>query len=146
MDQIRSGLFLGDVTDTYVAKLDEHGITAVLSCMSADERIFVKGPRDRKWVLLGILDGEPIPFPKLEQAMEQLDEWAENEETILVHCAAGISRSPGVLIAYLMSFGASWDDVLHHIRKVRPQAAPLTEIKESILQYYRWSYEGGHAP
>ncbi|PON22615.1 hypothetical protein TGAM01_v208504 [Trichoderma gamsii] len=58
---------------------------------------------------------------------------------ILVHCSAGISRSPAVVAAYLMKHhGMSLRTALGQIVRARPQASPnpgfLQELKELELQ------------
>ncbi|UKZ64049.1 uncharacterized protein TrAtP1_005269 [Trichoderma atroviride] len=58
---------------------------------------------------------------------------------ILVHCSAGISRSPAVVAAYLMKHhGISLRTALGQIVRARPQASPnpgfLQELKELELE------------
>ncbi|KAL7920738.1 protein-tyrosine phosphatase-like protein [Trichoderma austrokoningii] len=58
---------------------------------------------------------------------------------VLVHCSAGISRSPAVVAAYLMEHhGMSLMSALGQIVRARPQASPnpgfLRELKELEVQ------------
>ncbi|KAI0724975.1 protein-tyrosine phosphatase-like protein [Fomitopsis betulina] len=54
---------------------------------------------------------------------------------ILVHCSAGISRSPSLVVAYLMkSRGMSLKEALGQVARARPQVSPnpgfLRQLKE----------------
>ncbi|EPS94959.1 phosphatases II [Fomitopsis schrenkii] len=54
---------------------------------------------------------------------------------IFVHCSAGISRSPSLVVAYLMkSRGMSLKEALGHVARARPQVSPnpgfLRQLKE----------------
>ena len=52
-------------------------------------------------------------------------EGLEDDEQILGHCHAGVSRSATVVILYLMAVrGLSLDEALAHLRRVRPVVAP----------------------
>ena len=60
---------------------------------------------------------------------------------ILVHCSAGISRSPTVVAAYLMKRkGMSLKAALGQIIRVRPQISPnagfLRQLKETEVELY----------
>jgi atypical dual specificity phosphatase len=60
---------------------------------------------------------------------------------ILVHCSAGISRSPMVVAAYLMNRkGMILKDALGQIVRVRPQVSPnsgfLRQLKEMEMELY----------
>lgn len=60
---------------------------------------------------------------------------------ILVHCSAGISRSPTVVAAYLMRRqGMTLEDALGHIVLIRPQISPnagfIRQLKEMEMELY----------
>jgi atypical dual specificity phosphatase len=60
---------------------------------------------------------------------------------ILVHCSAGISRSPTVVAAYLMKHeGMTLKAALGHIVRVRPQVSPnagfLKQLKEMEMELF----------
>jgi protein-tyrosine phosphatase len=65
---------------------------------------------------------------KLEPALSFLDHCLLNPTNsggVLVHCAAGVSRSTSVVLAYLMTRkGMSLADALQFVRKVRPIVSP----------------------
>ena len=52
-----------------------------------------------------------------------------NKEKILVHCIAGISRSPAVIIGYMMIvYGYDVDDALSYVKRIRVMANPVPEL------------------
>ncbi|KAH9981017.1 protein-tyrosine phosphatase-like protein [Lactifluus volemus] len=80
----------------------------------------------------------------IDAAFEIIDEAIASKNgtgKILVHCYAGISRSPTVVAAYLMKRkGMSLKAALGHIIRVRPQISPnpgfLQQLKEMELELY----------
>lgn len=143
MNKIQDRLYLGSVADS---KKPDPKITAILCAIPASSyprSSYVPTWGSRKRRFIDINDGEEIPERWLEAALEQLDTWVEDGETILVHCAAGISRSPGLVVAYLMSYGASWEEAERVVRLARPIILIHPDIKKSILKYFKsWPYAG----
>jgi protein-tyrosine phosphatase len=65
---------------------------------------------------------------KLPAAVEGLSELLENGHTVLVHCSAGINRSPSVAICYLHWIeGRDIYDVERHVRRCR-SCDPVMEV------------------
>jgi len=61
---------------------------------------------------------------------------------VLVHCAMGISRSGGLIVAWILKENPAWgwNDAMDYINKSR-LVFPAVEIRESILDYFE-SIEG----
>jgi hypothetical protein len=55
---------------------------------------------------------------------------------VLVHCRAGVSRSPSVVLAWLVRMGLLLEDAVALVRRARPQAMPNYGFFASLL---RWS-------
>jgi len=153
VDRIVQGLWIGDLHDLATLPRysnDEHKISAILSCVEHNELFFLNRPEvarslgDRKHVILPMQDGCPVDPAIIGRAVETLHEWHFRRHTTLVHCAAGISRSPSMVIAYLMRhYKVDWDEAERWVREGRPIIMPHTEIKKSILQYFKlWPYDG----
>ncbi|XP_061580292.1 dual specificity protein phosphatase 19a [Cololabis saira] len=62
---------------------------------------------------------------------------ARNEKSVvLVHCNAGVSRAPAVVIGYLMSCdGQSFDDALALVKSARPASSPNLGFLEQLRNY-----------
>jgi protein-tyrosine phosphatase len=55
---------------------------------------------------------------------------------VLVHCIVGASRSPTVVIAYLMNkWGMTLEDALAHLIAVRPIINPNVGFIQQLLEY-----------
>ena len=55
---------------------------------------------------------------------------------MLVHCAAGVSRSASTVIAYVMKKqGMSRDDAYAFVKKCRPGIYPNTGFRAQLLKY-----------
>jgi atypical dual specificity phosphatase len=53
---------------------------------------------------------------------------------ILVHCMWGQSRSVSFVIHYLMkTYGVSYQDALHHVRRMRPRAQPNPYFEMELM-------------
>jgi dual specificity phosphatase 12 len=107
---------------------NEHGITHILNC-TPDPHVGLKSFQVRQ---ININDGNEIPRDELMFAVATITAAVQQGGKILVHCHAGISRSPGIVCAYLMSIGFSWDEALDIVRRARPQAYPHPNIERSI--------------
>lgn len=58
-------------------------------------------------------------------AAGKLEEWTKGGGTVLVHCQAGISRSPTVVMAWFILYkGYSFDDAWTTVVKAHPQSRP----------------------
>ena len=58
----------------------------------------------------------------LPSSYQFIKECIERGENVLVHCAAGKSRSATVVIYYLMKrFGMSFDEAYRHVQDIRPE-------------------------
>lgn len=62
----------------------------------------------------------------ITEAVEVLHDWLSTKENrVIVHCAAGISRSPTVVIAYLIQKkGMSFEDALDLVHRKRDIVRP----------------------
>ena len=102
------------------------GITHVLNLFSQDQPFADRGIIYRNILLLDIpeqslTDGhldEALAF--IHQALHQ----DNNNNKVLVHCNAGVSRSATVIIAYLMQQAMTYDQALAVVRQNRPTAQP----------------------
>jgi hypothetical protein len=100
-------------------------------------------------------DGHEIPPEKFAQCMAFLKFCWEKNMTILVNCAAGISRSTSIVVSFLHYEGLGEDGftppldtmekILDYVRLCRPIAAPAPRVFNSCKQWLRvWPYDGSH--
>jgi len=121
-----------------VRTMQQQGITDVLD-LRGEPRAGETGPRPQmyegsgiRYHYVGMLDrGGAEPAAKYHEGVGIMTEaLSDPAAKILVHCAAGISRSPSMVYAYLLSTGmtpASAWNLIHSHRRVASQ------------QYFRWA-------
>ena len=120
-------------------KFKEIGITAIVNLM--EENLYDPNPHGFDYLYKGFPDDWYPPHSYLQEILEFIDKHIENGK-VLVHCAMGISRSGGIIVAWLMKKNPSWswNKALNYVWKSR-LIYPAIEIKESILDYFE-SIEG----
>src|SRR5262245_58011941 len=91
------------------ARLKTAGITHIVNC--ADE-LPNYHPEDFRYLALKLRDPDPALRQHLVTVAEFIDE-GRQAGGVMVHCFAGISRSPAVILAYLC----------HHHKEALPVAA-----------------------
>ncbi|CAO3640568.1 unnamed protein product [Cunninghamella blakesleeana] len=76
------------------------------------------------------------------EAIAFIEESINNKEPILVHCLAGVSRSPTMVIAYIMAKEQlRWKIALVKIKQVRPFIDPNTGFKNQLQLYQNMNYQ-----
>lgn len=122
-------------------KLEEEGITAIVNLM--EKKHYMPPFRRYAYLYKGFPDNTYPPHELIEEILNFMDKHIkEKKGKVLVHCAMGISRSGGIVIAWLLKENPSWGwrDAMNYVWKSR-QILPAIEIRESILDYFE-SIEG----
>lgn len=71
-----------------------------------------------------------------EEAFDFIDQAKLKNHKVLVHCQAGISRSPTIVIAYLMSrFNLEMNDAYNQVKKVRPIIGPNLIFMSQLMDF-----------
>ena len=114
-------------------KFKKIGITAIVNLM--EDNHYDPRPLGFAYLHRGFPDELYIPDGYLKDIIEFIDEHIKNGK-VLVHCAMGISRSGGIVVAWLLKENPTWNwnDALEYVNKSR-LIYPAIEIRESILEY-----------
>lgn len=120
MTEIIPGLFLGNNGDAQnLSLLNEKEIRAILNisqhipCYFSDEKLF-----DYLQVHCQDTPHENI-LQHFDAAVHFIHEYLSKSQSVLVHCHAGISRSPSFVIAYLMKVQSKTFEQAHRLVKER---------------------------
>ncbi len=76
--------------------------------------------------------------------LRQILEFTANltdQDRVLVHCVAGISRSTAIAIGILIQHGMSFQDAYHHIATIRPVLYPNKLIISYIDDHFNLNGE-----
>jgi predicted protein tyrosine phosphatase len=69
----------------------------------------------------------------LDQIVDAIAEWRRDGRTVVVHCAAAISRSPTVTALYLARhLGIDGMSALERVRAIRPEAEPNARFMQLL--------------
>jgi protein-tyrosine phosphatase len=116
-------------------KITNAGITAIVNLM--EEKHYIPPFRKFYYLHKGFPDNSYPPHEYLKKILDFMDTHIkEKKGKVLVHCAMGISRSGGIIIAWLLKENPtwSWTDALNYVWKVH-KILPAVEIRASILDY-----------
>jgi protein-tyrosine phosphatase len=103
MMRIVEGLYLGNREDARdLGRMEEAGVTHVVNC--ADELPnYHEGALTYLW--LKLRDPDPAFREHIDRTCAFIDAARKEDKGVLVHCFAGISRSPSTVLAYLCHLG-----------------------------------------
>jgi len=118
-----------------------HKITAVLNVHQKDD--YPKNP-DIIYEHIPFADGPVIPPDVFARCLGWLKAKYDEGHTILIHCAAGISRSPTILASFMHYADImEFNEALDQIRLDRPNASPAPNVLRSAKMMLRvYPYDG----
>ena len=134
-------LVSGMAACTRLASGNPYGVTAVLNVNQRPDELQLP---DITYMHVPFEDGEDIPQKQFSKCLGWLRFMYENGHVILIHCAAGISRSVVIAAAFahyikLMDF----DSALMQIHKHRMVANPAPAVVLSAKRMLGiWPYDG----
>ena len=138
--EVHKNLFIGG----YWPKLNFNaikkvGITAIVNLM--EKNLYDPRPEGYAYLHKGFPDDWYLSHDFLEEILNFIEKHIMDGK-VLVHCERGVSRSGGIVVAWLLRKNPdwSWNDALEYVGKSR-LVFPSVEIKESIIDYFE-SIEG----
>lgn len=125
MDEVFDGIFIGDSNDASTCESGRFDAVVTLSNETVDATTHVKHIDDGK--------NEQADF---NEAVEVTRDAFKNNETVLVHCSAGQSRSV-TLVATVLAEKRNhpFDKIVAEIRSQRPKASPTYFMKQHAYTY-----------
>ena len=133
------GLYLSDLDSaTDLALIETAGIGAVLTLMIETEVEFPSFIASKNMKIDDLANYNILPF--LNEAFKFID-FYRTQTNVLVHCFAGISRSPTVVMAYIMKhLKCDYDTAFNIVKQVRKEIDPnhgfiehLRALEEQLL-------------
>jgi len=136
MDWVAEGIAIGGWYDAQDHRaLEEAGIRAVLQLYGPDS--CPEGfPFAQAVGQIRVLDAAPLPPELLRQGVEFIREQRREGRAVLVCCAAGLSRSPTFVAAYLHEEGMDLTEAYASIRARRGGIIPHPELVRSLIEHY----------
>lgn len=126
------GVLLGDATAAEETDAD------VIVSLCRMGRAQVRGPDHHELFMWDFPDDawNPNLDLLLRDTADAIVRWRDEGRTVLVHCAAGVSRSPTVAAAYLARrLGVSGIEALRRLRQVYPDARPNPSFMRALKRF-----------
>ncbi|OMJ78104.1 hypothetical protein SteCoe_22169 [Stentor coeruleus] len=125
MHKIENNLYLGGLmAANNLALLTQNGITSLVQALSKSTPT-VKHSNMKYFTI----DIDDMPSANIVQFMPEAIKFIDRElmcgKTVLIHCAAGISRSSSIAVGYFMvKYNLTFDEALAKVRRGRFCACP----------------------
>jgi protein-tyrosine phosphatase len=75
-------------------------------------------------------------MPMIEIAYQFIDRAVRNKENILIHCIVGVSRSPSMVIYYVMKkLNLNYQDAFNFVKSKRSIINPNDAFKQQLQKY-----------
>lgn len=136
MTEIMPQIFVGNVCDAQnLDRLKQFHITHILNS-TPDLPLYWEN--QYKYKRIDVLD---LPSQNIRQYFDQATDFIEQalknkENNVLIHCSAGISRSPTLVLAYMIKkHRLTFEEAFEKMRKLRPIVDPNVSF---ILQLREW--------
>jgi dual specificity MAP kinase phosphatase len=139
LSEVLPGLYLGSSRDAEnLNLLQEHQIKTVINisttipCYFEDEKLF-------EYLRLPCHDSPNQNILQyFETTFEYIREKLSKNKNILVHCQAGISRSPSFIIGYLMKYhSTTFDEAYDLVKNKRNIINPNLNFLGQLTQYQK---------
>ena len=133
IDQINERLFLGNKDASHNLKiLKDKGITHILVVGRWLEEVF---PKEFKYLQIDVDDSQ---FETLSDYFESCHKFIKESKVCFVHCSAGMSRSPTIVISYLMKEKSlTLNEAFKHVSQRRPIVCPNENFMRQLEEYER---------
>ena len=125
MDYILDRLAVGDIQDAINPPKE---ITALLNCTEEHDT----SREGLAYCKLPLIDFQPIDPQFIPKAVSWLKEVIA-DHTVLVHCNAGIGRSPSIVVCYLYEIGFGLEEAVRLVKRKRPDALPHRDLRSAIM-------------
>ena len=134
--KILNWMFLGDLKNaSNIEEIKILGFKYILNCAAEIKQINI--PDNIKYCHLDLTDSSLMNitqfFPK---AFSFIESARKEKEKILIHCKLGISRSPSIIIGYLIKYmGYNTKSALNFLRTKRSQVYPNQGFISQLYSY-----------
>ena len=136
MHEIEEGLFLGNIHGAENLKLlEQHNIKAIVRCVN--QGFYTQTPFEQmNYHYVPIEDSWGADIAShVPEAVRFIHRNRAEGNNVLVHCAAGVSRSASITIAYLMAkYQNGYDQTLYLVRSKRSCVCPNPGFVRQLRQ------------
>jgi len=135
-NEVFKNVYLGSINSVYdIENLKKHNIKNVISVIADFEPPY---PKDFNYLVINALDTVNTDLTNIFDITNTIiNDSLNKDESILIHCYAGRSRSVAIVIAYIIdTFGMDYENALKSVKKSRSIAEPNEKFKEQLINYH----------
>lgn len=130
-------LFLGNQDDAInPAFINEHTITRFIHVCRDCRCVYSEGDPNHLRIAINDSPNENIRN-YFEEAIQFLAKAKSDGAHVLVHCYAGISRSPTIVLAYLINDGREYSEAVRFLKEKRECIDPQLAFLGALLNFER---------
>ena len=140
INKIEDNLWLGNTfAADDIEDLKKKGIKKILTVMNGPPNLYFFKEHGFIHKIIDILDED---YENIIQYFGECLNFINGVDKVLVHCGAGASRSPTIVIAYLMWKNImSFDDAFKFVQKKRPIACPNSGFQKQLKMFENILFE-----
>lgn len=124
-------------SEAALAFLKEQGIRALVSLSEMALAPELLTSLDLQAKHVPIADFSAPTISQVEQALEGIKHFLENNRPVAIHCGAGLGRTGTILACYLVWQGIAGQDAIAQVRAQQPGSIETEEQEALIYQYER---------
>lgn len=129
MTKIRHNIFLGHEYDAHMDAVRVNKITALLN-VAEDLNDPIYPIYKLLTVKVGLEDSKNNSPGMIDLAVKTLKHLIDQGHTVLLHCRAGMSRSPYILALYLVEAeNRTFEDIWAELRSLRQEVSVRSKLK-----------------
>lgn len=129
---IKGKLYLGDMFDACDPEFLDFFTIDTIICVASRLKLSNTDPKFKKYQF----DIEDDYSCNINEFFDEINTLIENNKTVLVHCAAGVSRSATIVLAYLIKYEhLSLEEAFLKVRQRRPRICPNKEFMKHLIDF-----------
>jgi len=130
-DLVHPGIWIGSYSSVVDDELSKEIDVVLNMAIECDYTLKAR----TQLVKIGIEDGRLTNIGVFKKAAEVIHHARSAGKTVLVHCAAGVSRSSTAVLAYLMLYeNMGWVEALEYVQKSRSCVNPHPLLVRSLIR------------
>ncbi|MEO9277677.1 MAG: dual specificity protein phosphatase 23 [Nitrososphaera sp.] len=123
-------------SNTEVEWIVKQGVKSIVTM--TEERLPDSWVQEMKYLHVPTEDYSAPDMQQIDEAVEFIEKRIQENEAVMVHCAAGVGRTGTILACYLVKYkNMSAKDAIDQVRKIRPGSIQSETQELAISLYYK---------